>query len=186
MTSRKPPPMRRISIVGTSGSGKSTLARQLAERLSIPYVELDALHCNPNWIESPEHIFRERVMKAVTEDAWVIDGNYQRVQPEIWARADTVIWLNFRFRTVFWQVLKRTSRRVIKGESCCNGNRESFWKLWARDSILLWVMQTYGRHRREYPQRLAAYRARGGNAVVLRSPKEAREWVLGLRDEVMR
>ncbi|MER5115718.1 shikimate kinase, partial [Serratia marcescens] len=31
----------KINVVGTSGSGKSTLARQLAERLDVPYIEMD-------------------------------------------------------------------------------------------------------------------------------------------------
>src|SRR6266487_1414593 len=32
---------RRIAIIGASGNGKSTLGRALADRLSVPYVELD-------------------------------------------------------------------------------------------------------------------------------------------------
>ncbi|MVZ10167.1 AAA family ATPase, partial [Enterobacteriaceae bacterium 8376wG6] len=34
----------KINVVGTSGSGKSTLARQLAERLGVPYIEMDRLY----------------------------------------------------------------------------------------------------------------------------------------------
>ena len=34
---------RRVAVVGTSGSGKTTLARNLAQRLAITHVELDAI-----------------------------------------------------------------------------------------------------------------------------------------------
>ena len=36
--------MRRIIIIGSSGSGKSTLAERAGEILSIPHIELDAIH----------------------------------------------------------------------------------------------------------------------------------------------
>ncbi|MER6939714.1 shikimate kinase [Nocardioides sp. NPDC127514] len=44
----------RVSVVGSSGSGKSTVARRLAETLGVRYVELDALHWRPGWVEE-EH-----------------------------------------------------------------------------------------------------------------------------------
>ena len=34
----------RINIVGTSGCGKSTVGKHIAERLNIPYIQLDELH----------------------------------------------------------------------------------------------------------------------------------------------
>ena len=43
----------KINVVGTSGSGKSTLARQLAERLDVPYIEMDRLYWRPEWQERP-------------------------------------------------------------------------------------------------------------------------------------
>ena len=43
----------KINVVGTSGSGKSTLARQLAERLDVPYIEMDRLYWRPEWRERP-------------------------------------------------------------------------------------------------------------------------------------
>ena len=41
----------RTSVVGSSGSGKSTVARRLADILGVPYVELDAIHWRPGWVE---------------------------------------------------------------------------------------------------------------------------------------
>jgi AAA domain len=37
----------KIAVVGTSGSGKTTVARELARRLGVPHVELDALYHGP-------------------------------------------------------------------------------------------------------------------------------------------
>jgi adenylate kinase family enzyme len=41
--------VKRVNVKGSSGSGKSTFARELAAKLDLPYVELDALHHGPNW-----------------------------------------------------------------------------------------------------------------------------------------
>jgi adenylate kinase family enzyme len=52
---------RRISVKGCSGSGKSTLAPELARRLGLNYIELDALHHGPNWSEPTAEEFQARV-----------------------------------------------------------------------------------------------------------------------------
>ena len=44
----------RINVIGTSGSGKSSFSKRLAEKLDVPYIELDALHWKPNWTESTD------------------------------------------------------------------------------------------------------------------------------------
>ena len=38
-------------VASASGSGKTTVGKQLAERLGVPFVELDALVHGPNWTE---------------------------------------------------------------------------------------------------------------------------------------
>jgi adenylate kinase family enzyme len=56
-------------VVGTTGSGKSTMAGRLAERLSIPHVELDAIYWGPNWQSRPFEELRTAVMEATQGDA---------------------------------------------------------------------------------------------------------------------
>ena len=52
---------RKINVKGTSGAGKSTFGAELARRLGLAYVELDALHHGPNWSEPTAEEFRARV-----------------------------------------------------------------------------------------------------------------------------
>ena len=97
-------PMRRVNVVGTSASGKSSLALALAARLGVPYVELDALHWEPNWREAPNEVMRERVAAAIAAEAWVVDGNYAAVRDLVWASVDTVVWLDLPRLTVMWLI----------------------------------------------------------------------------------
>ena len=46
--------MQKIVVAGPSGAGKSTIARKIAERLDIPYAELDAMYHGPDWTKIPE------------------------------------------------------------------------------------------------------------------------------------
>jgi adenylate kinase family enzyme len=69
-------PYQRIVVVGTTSSGKSTLAKALAEKIGADFIELDALHWEPNWTEAPNDVFRERVDKATKSTSWVAAGNY--------------------------------------------------------------------------------------------------------------
>jgi len=114
---------KRISVVGTTGSGKTTFARELAQRLGVPHVELDALHWEPNWTEAPLEVFRARVDLALRGEAWVIDGNYSKVRDIIWSRADTVVWLDYALPIILWQLLKRTLKRVFIREELWGKNR---------------------------------------------------------------
>ena len=88
--------MRRVNVVGSTGSGKTTFGTELARRLVIPHVELDALSWEANWVTVPTPVFRERVSAAVAAGRWVVDGNYSATRDLVWARADTVVWLDFR------------------------------------------------------------------------------------------
>lgn len=176
------PSMRRIVVVGTSGSGKTTLTRQLGVLLSIPAVELDALHWEPNWTEAPLVVLRERVDAALNGDAWAVDGNYSKVRDLTWGRADTVVWLDYSLWVVMRRVIWRTFTRVLSREELWSGNRESLrMALFSKDSILLWALQTHQKNRRTYTE--LASRPEYAHLVIVRhrSPQATRRWLAGLR-----
>ena len=138
-------------VIGTTGAGKTTLAREIAARLGVPHVELDALYWEAGWVEAPLEVFRERTRQALDGEAWVVDGNYSKVRDLTWGRADTLVWLDYPFPVVFSRLTWRTLRRIVRGEELWNGNRESVRKgLLSTNSILVWQLRTHWSKRSEY------------------------------------
>ncbi len=175
--------MARYVVIGTSGSGKTTLARQIAERLEIPHIELDALHWEPDWTSAGDVVLRERVDAATGLPDWALDGNYSKVRDVIWSRATHLIWLDYSFPLVFWRVFSRTVRRAILREELWNGNRESLRLLFSQESILVWVLKTYWRRRREYPELLARPEYSHLTVFRFRTPRETKKWLAALCKE---
>jgi adenylate kinase family enzyme len=172
-----PPLLRRINVVGTSGSGKTTFARSLAAHLGHPHVELDALNWGAKWTQATPEVMRQRVAEAVAGDRWVVDGNYSVSRDLLWARADTVVWLDFSRPVVTWRVMRRTFSRLVRRTEMWAGNRESLRMMLSRNSIIWWSLRTYARRRRQYPALLAAHPHL--RVVRLRSPREAERWLRG-------
>jgi len=176
------PYYRRIAIVGVSGSGKTTLARQLSQYLSLPHVELDALHWDAGWVPSPAEVFRQRARQALQGASWVVDGNHPEVRDIIWSRADTVVWLDYGLALVMWRLMLRTLRRAATREVLWNGNRERTLRahFFSRDSIFLWALRTYGLRRKEYPALFKSSAYAQVRPVHLCSPRATRAWLASL------
>jgi adenylate kinase family enzyme len=173
---------KRVSVVGTTGSGKTTIARLMSQRLHLPHVELDALYWAENWTPIPEEEFQARVRAAIAEECWVMDGNYSRIRNLVWARAETVVYLDYSFGRVFWQLLWRTLRRSTTKEELWHGNRESIQNsIFSRDSIMYWMLSTYHRRRRQYAARFQQPEFAHLRVVHLRSPKETKAWLNNLK-----
>ena len=180
-----PFPYTRIVVVGSTGSGKSTLARQIAERLQLAHVELDALYWQPGWTPAAPPVFREDVRSALqaAQGRWVVAGNYRVVRDIIWPAADLVIWLDYPFPLVFWRLLVRTIRRLALHEELWNGNRERLWdhlRLWSTDSLFNWLFQSHWRLRREYPEFFAMPEYAHLHVLRFATPAEANSWFAGL------
>ncbi|MDQ3929616.1 MAG: adenylate kinase [Chloroflexota bacterium] len=178
-------PHLRIAVIGASGSGKTTMARNIAARTGSEYIELDALYWGPGWTATPLELLREQVRAAVEGERWSIDGNYKIVRDIVWPRATTIVWLDFPFWLVAWRVLRRTIRRAVRRMELWNGNRESLrTAFFSRKSILLWMVQTHGKLRREYETVLSQPEYAHLAVIHIQTPRQAREWLASLpRDE---
>ena len=142
--------LERVVVVGTSCCGKSVFSRELAQSLGYALVELDELFWGPNWTPKPESEFRRLTATAASAPRWVAEGNYGRVRDVLWPRATTIVWLNYGFFTVLFRAVRRTLSRNITKEELWHGNRESFVRsFFSRESILIWVISTFHRRRRE-------------------------------------
>jgi adenylate kinase family enzyme len=166
-------------IIGGSGAGKSTLGRALAQRLAVPYVELDALHHGPNWQAATAPELIERVLNAINDaPGWVVDGNYMnKLGTLLLDRAELIVWLDLPLSTKLLRLLRRTALRWLRNEELWNGNRETFRDaFWGREALLPWAVRRHFHHRRELPEQLA-----GRPFVRLRTPREVDAWLSELR-----
>ncbi len=167
----------RVAISG--GGGKTTMARHLAGILHVPHVELDALHwTRPNWEPPPVEEFRERVFEATAGPAWVADGNYRRVRDIVWARAQTLIYLDYPLRLVMWRTFLRTLRRARSREPLWGTQRESLRMAFAsRDSLLLYIIRGSRRRRAERLNALSVWASDGRVTLRFTSPRDTETWL---------
>ena len=171
-----------INVIGTSGCGKSTFSKALAEKLQLPYLEIDKIFWGPNWVIPHDDIFLKKLETELKINGWVLDGNYTRSTAVKWKNVQTVIWLDYSFVTVFTRIIKRSVRRTITNEELREGtgNRESFKRLFSKGSIVLWAVKTF------YPNR-AKYNSCMNNTgyshirfIRLSTPGEARRFLAQL------
>jgi adenylate kinase family enzyme len=167
--------VRRVAIVSTaSGNGKTTVGRALAERLDVPFHELDALHHGPNWTEATPEELRAKVEPIVESEAWVIDGAYRgKLGDLVFERADVVVWLDLPVRVWLPRLVHRTARRIVRREELWNGNREELRFVFdPRYSVIYFALRHHGRRRRAYPKELARF-----PVVRLRTTREVDDFL---------
>jgi len=166
---------RKVTVIASaSGSGKTTLARILADRLGVPYVELDALVHGPNWVDASPDELRARLEPVLARDGWVIDGAYRHLVGDlVLDAADAVVWLDLPIRTWLPRLVRRTFRRLRRREVLWNGNRETLrGAVWGRESLIVWSFRSHFRRRREWPTALGRL-----PVVRLRTPQEVERFL---------
>jgi len=173
--------VQRVSVVGTSGSGKTTLAAALAARIGGEFLELDSVNHQAGWVPLPTPEFRRRVAAVAAGERWVIDGSYSsKVRDIVWARADTVVWIDLPKRTVMRRIIWRSLWRAAGRVELWNGNRErwrNFFALDKEESVIVWAWQMHAANR----VKLEAAMADPGNShlrfVRLKKPAAVRRFL---------
>ena len=99
--------MRRVAIIGCGGSGKSVVARELGRRTGLPVIHLDTLFWSQDWQPTPPDEWRAIQERLVTEDRWIIDGNYGGTMELRLRAADTIVFLDYPTRVCLWRVVLR-------------------------------------------------------------------------------
>ena len=87
--------MRKVIVIGCPGSGKSTFARALRDATNLPLYYLDMIWHKSDKSNITRDEFDERMKQILQEDAWIIDGNYQRTLEIRLAACDTVFLLDY-------------------------------------------------------------------------------------------
>jgi adenylate kinase family enzyme len=153
------------------------VGRAIAEKLGLPFVELDALHHGPGWSEASAEELQSKVRPIVDSDAWVVDGNYRgKLGDLVLEHAELVVWLDLPMRVWLPRLLRRTFGRVVKREPLWAGNHESIRGAFVgRDALIPWSLRHFRRRRRTYPETLGRF-----NLVRLRSQAEVERFLRGL------
>lgn len=142
---------KKIVVIGGSCSGKTTFSKALAKAMESEHVELDSLFWEPGWKEAAPDIFKSRVQTAISKEAWVVDGNYSKLNEWLWSQADTMIWLDLPLITILGRFFRRSFQRSIRRELLWNGCRESLKNsIFQKNSLLIWILKTHRRRTNQY------------------------------------
>ncbi|UFH55463.1 DNA topology modulation protein [Spirosoma sp. KNUC1025] len=164
--------MKKVAIVGCGGAGKSTLARQLGHILDLPVIHLDAEFWQPGWkMVSKEEELR-LIQKIISQQTWIIDGNYSSTMNLRLADADTIIFLDFSTLLCLWRVLKR--RIKYWGKSRPDMNPGCLEKIdW---SFFWWILTFRAIQRPRVLQSIDIYAA-GRNVLIFERPRQVEQFL---------
>lgn len=172
--------MQKIIVIGSTGAGKSTLASQLAQTFNITQIELDALYWEADWQPAPTSEFRQRVTDTMQHntEGWAIDGNYSIVRDLTWQQADTVIWLDYSLRVIYWRLLIRTFKRLLTREVLWDNNRENFRQaFFSKESLFYWAYSVYHTRRETYNDIIASDVYPHLTFIIFKHPSQTKEWM---------
>lgn len=83
--------MQKIIVIGCPGAGKTTFAQKLAKKTGLPLFHLDAIWHKPDKTHISREEFDLHLAAILSQDAWIIDGDYSRTLEWRFLACDTVI-----------------------------------------------------------------------------------------------
>src|SRR3954447_18861199 len=118
----------RVLVTGLPGSGKTSVSMNLAERTGLPHIEIDQLYFTPDY--RVRETFLSDLAEVLAKPGWILDDwGAPESWDDVWAAADTVVWIDLPFGVPFVRAVRRTWRRLRIKLVRPNGLRET-WLGW--------------------------------------------------------
>lgn len=88
-------PFQKAIVIGCPGAGKSTFARKLRDATGLPLYYLDMLWHKAGRTNVTREEFDRALQNILAQDAWILDGNYQRTLQMRLEACEAVFLLDF-------------------------------------------------------------------------------------------
>ena len=167
--------MKRVAAIGNSGSEKSTPSAVLSTWTGLLLVASDPFYWERGWKAASPHAVRQRVTEATAGGIWIIDGHFASERDVVWARADTIVWLDYPLSLVLWRVSRRNLGWFLTRQAVWSGSRMSLSRAW---SGIRHASRSFAQKRATYPAFLA--KLPHLNILHFRSPHQVNCWLSGL------
>jgi adenylate kinase family enzyme len=168
----------RVLLYGVTGSGKSTAALAIGARTGHPVTLVDELTWLPGWVPVDDDEQRRLIGDVVAGERWLLDSAYGAWRDVVEPRTQLIVGLDYPRWLSLSRLVRRTVHGAITKEPRCNGNVESFRKVFDRSSIIRWHFQSYARKR----DRMRAWAAdpSAPETILFRHPRDLEAWIESL------
>ena len=121
------------------------------------------------------NVFRKRVSASVRDMRWVACGNHTSARDLVWARADTVIWLDYSTRLGFVRLMRRAMTQINSNLRAWLARQRA--PLFGHDSLLLYAFRARQERKANFAALLAAHELGHLKVLRFRSPDELEIWM---------
>ena len=162
--------MKKVIVIGCPGSGKSTFSRALHKETGIPLYHLDMLKWNADKTTVSKEIFHDRLTLVLSENEWIIDGNYASTMELRMSVCDTVFFLDYPLEVCLSGIKERQGKP----------RPDMPWIETEDDEEFLEFIRSYNTQSRpNVMELLEKYKEK--NIVIIKSREEADEYLNNIR-----
>ena len=102
--------MKKVIVIGCPGSGKTTFSEKLQQCTGLPLYYLDAIWHKPDRTHISREDYDKRLAEILTEDTWIIDGNYSRTVEVRMQVCDTIFLFDLPIETCIQGATERLGK----------------------------------------------------------------------------